>query len=71
MVIARDSFCLIDVKTTTQDKWVPKKYFYNKQSQQEAFGYSLDEYLRVRILLEPYRVIFNEEDLKIIETYFS
>jgi len=66
-----DILCLIDVKTTTQDKWFPKKYFKNKQRQQEAFGFSLDEYLRIKILLNPYRVIFNEEDVIKIETYFN
>ena len=63
--------CLIDVKATSQNKWIPKKYFKNVERQEEAFGISIDEYLRVKILLNPYRVEFNEEDLLHIDTHFS
>ena len=71
-LIATKNFltCLIDVKTTSKDEWVPKKYFKNKEGQEKAFGYSLDEYLRVKILLNPYQVVFNKEDLQRINTYF-
>jgi len=63
--------CGIDVKITSQDKWFPKKYFKNKENQQRFFGYSIDEYLRLKILLNPYRLIFNDEDLDAIFTYFN
>ena len=62
--------CAIDVKTTSKDKWVPKKYFKNKENQLEFFGYCIDEYLRVKILLNPFQIIFNEDDLNIILSYF-
>jgi len=71
IITKNGSTCFIDVKATSKDKWVPKKRFKNKESQEKAFGFSLDEYLRVKILLNPYRVVFNEEDLQQINTYFS
>lgn len=72
LIITRgEKSCAIDVKTTSQDKWFPKKYFTNKERQLKAFGFSIDEYLRVKILLTPFRIIFNKDDVRTILDYFE
>ena len=70
MIKKNNIICYIDVKTTIKDNWKPKKYFFNKESQLKSFGFSIDEYLRLKLLVNPYRVIFNEPDIKTIQNYF-
>lgn len=64
-------YCIIEVKSTSKDKWRKKKYFNDHLRYERDFGHQfIDEYMRVKLELR-LSVDFNDEDLENILMYFK